>query len=877
MEVPTDSSREGVTPDRSFLSYSQLLRVIRTCAGNATLDDEFCSMFLELETSFPQSSSPFEYLASLSESIKTSQKDAMQNIVLFRHAKDRLQAELESLTAKIGELQQQVKRDELRQKVVDSILEEVSKDESWSRTVGKKEATLRERVNDFLWFMENAKSLDDKKLSQGFDAFYEVVAPIEEYVADADWEAVIKGAVQLLEWIRPDFQLRIVRILSELCRWDEALDIFMDHDGVGAIAVLLRSVNDELRGTVAGLISTISRSHPKRIESKECLEAIIKLCYSENEYLLERSTETLWSLLISENLRLTAIEFGAIDAILQLLDVDNDTVLENACIALGYLTRVDEAKDAMREKGGLKMLLDLLDVGVPDSCASKVAGALWNCASNDINKVAIREIGGIAVLVKVLDSSEMNVLENVTGALWNLAVEKQSKSKIREEGGMVKLIRLLDVGKSSEGLLENVTGTLWNCSADMENRVVLRKLNGLHLLLDYLKDEKIPTTVRVNCAGCIRNCSVNDHNKAELRKIGALPIFLTLLENPNFVDKIVSTLWICSIDKQNKIELVEHKAVAKLAALLPDADDALSEKILGTLKNLAGSDVAHVHLVDHLPVIEKVRNEFEKFVEKGLVESSATSFCVALFSHMVNHDVSRLVGDILTPGWYALIVSVFDVAVQLGLPFHGHVANIIRVMCETDAKGMKRGSGSSGGGHDRDTTGGQFVSAGLLRTLMDALQQRQQSEQKQQSSSMGSDFDVLSVLNLLTTLIPHVITDKKFQMDPNFNVSILNICSILLPLLELDIESEHATIISVCTFVASVTIAKTSSALSSAIGELGFLKPLLSIIEKSGRKEEPYVSVRHASGRCLQVLATHPDNATRLASLTKVATPTSSS
>eukprot|EP00796_Vickermania_ingenoplastis_P013396 gene13396-9219_t len=302
---------------------------------------------------------------------------------------------------------------------------------------------------------------------------------------------------------------------------------------------------------------------------------------STSEAVLERALVLLWGLLSrddvssdsgSVSLRSRITELGGLQ-VLDLLFTDSLAILENVSMVIGYITRDDLAKKQIRSIGGLEKIVATLWHPC-DSIKTKMAGALWNCASITENRTILRDLGAIPILLNLLetDSGDLRqdigefASENAAGALWHLSLDPDSKTHILVYGGIKSLVSITKQS-GSVGVVENVTGTLWNCSASAESRAIIRRDHGLPVLLSLLnpsaeKRKYTPTPkVMDNVAGALRNCAIDDKNKIAIKEAGGLLVLLALLQQeelgnsclaPSTVDKIVSALWILTISPDIK-------------------------------------------------------------------------------------------------------------------------------------------------------------------------------------------------------------------------------------------------------------------------------------------------------------------------------------
>ncbi|GCB73660.1 hypothetical protein scyTo_0002740, partial [Scyliorhinus torazame] len=122
-------------------------------------------------------------------------------------------------------------------------------------------------------------------------------------------------------------------------------------------------------------------------------------------------------------------EFGWRDPelpeVIQMLQHQFPSVQSNAAAYLQHLCFGDnKIKAEIRRQGGIQLLVDLLDHRMQEVHRS-ACGALRNLVygkANDDNKIALKNCGGIPVLVRLLRKTpDVEIRELVTGVLWNLS------------------------------------------------------------------------------------------------------------------------------------------------------------------------------------------------------------------------------------------------------------------------------------------------------------------------------------------------------------------------------------------------------------------------------------------------------------------------
>ncbi|XP_077549846.1 adherens junction protein p120 isoform X4 [Haemaphysalis longicornis] len=123
--------------------------------------------------------------------------------------------------------------------------------------------------------------------------------------------------------------------------------------------------------------------------------------------------------------------------VIEFLGHPNSVVRANAAAYLQHLCYMDNSmKQKTRALGGIPLLIELLNQEFPE-IQRNACGALRNLSygrQNDENKRAIRNAGGIPALVRLLRKTPDNeIRELVTGVLWNLSSCEELKRPIIDD------------------------------------------------------------------------------------------------------------------------------------------------------------------------------------------------------------------------------------------------------------------------------------------------------------------------------------------------------------------------------------------------------------------------------------------------------------
>ncbi|KAG2382334.1 hypothetical protein C9374_005536 [Naegleria lovaniensis] len=546
------------------------------------------------------------------ERLKKEEKEALEIVEVREHAKRLLQNELQKLEQSIEEARKKLKSITIASKCVKAAHSYLFENISGHKLASLSDPSLEKKLESFLWFLQNTtnpNSTSDSVTKTALTEFYKLCINLDDELSMYEnyWKLITQSLMEQVKTSRPDIQHLQLGIISEICRKEEYSVIVREMQGFEFVSKLLKSINELVNGEACACITSFSLSpeHRRYLGEIGVIQNLLDLIWrTQNEESIEKAITALWHLVIDDGNKVLVRSCNGIPSICSLLKSSNIGILENTTIALGYLTRDDDNKSCVRESEGLKFLLDVLQIN-NDGLRSKAAGALWNCASNNENKIYLREIHAIPKLIDLLDSNNTSVLENVTGCLWNLAVDNDNKKEIFEMGGIPKLIQLLTT-QQNDAVLENVTGTLWNCAALADVKITIRKANGMKPLLECMKLEN--ENIRENAVGALRNCVINDQNKQALGEMGGIrELFVALGEETksSIVEKIISTLWICSIENLNKKLIQDCGGIQILVSLLNNSSISIVEKTLGALRNCS-SNVESIHEIREANAIPKL-------------------------------------------------------------------------------------------------------------------------------------------------------------------------------------------------------------------------------------------------------------------------------
>jgi len=171
-----------------------------------------------------------------------------------------------------------------------------------------------------------------------------------------------------------------------------------------------------------------------------------------------------------------------LEEVVKMLRYNMKIVQENAAAYIQHLCfNNDQIKTEVRLLGGIPLLVRLLDHPEPN-VQLNACGSLRNLSfgsKNDANKIAIKECEGVPAVVRLVRSTDNQLIkEQATGTLWNLSAHPQLKGQLLElgleplvnqiivphaealsKGGKADNLRMVDLFTNAVGVIRNLSST----------------------------------------------------------------------------------------------------------------------------------------------------------------------------------------------------------------------------------------------------------------------------------------------------------------------------------------------------------------------------------------------------------------------------------
>ncbi|XP_032335391.1 plakophilin-4 isoform X7 [Camelus ferus] len=264
----------------------------------------------------------------------------------------------------------------------------------------------------------------------------------------------------------------------------------------------------------------------------------------------------------------------------------------------------------------LPEVIHMLQHQFPSVQANAAAYLQHLCFGDNKVKMEVCRLGGIKHLVDLLDHRVLEVQKNACGALRNLVFGKstdENKIAMKNVGGIPALLRLLRKSVDAE-VRELVTGVLWNLSScDAVKMTIIR--DALSTLTNTVivphsgwnnssfdDDHKIKfqtSLVLRNTTGCLRNLSsAGEEARKQMRSCEGLVdsllyVIHTCVNTSDYDSKWDGVGPIPGLSKSPKgVEMLWHPSVVKpyLTLLAESSNPATLEGSAGSLQNLSAGN-----------------------------------------------------------------------------------------------------------------------------------------------------------------------------------------------------------------------------------------------------------------------------------------------
>ncbi|KAM9308678.1 outer dynein arm-docking complex subunit 2 [Gastrophryne carolinensis] len=277
-------------------------------------------------------------------------------------------------------------------------------------------------------------------------------------------------------------------------------------------------------------------------------------------------------------------EYWQIQKLVKYLKGGNQTATVIAlCSMRDFNLAQETCQLAIRDVGGLEVLINLLDTE-EIKCKIGSLKILKEISHNSQIRSAIADLGGLQTMVNILDCQDKDLKCLAAETIANVAKFRRARRTVRQHGGIKRLVGLLDcVPMRSSNLTPEQEKdievarcgalALWSCSKSARNKDAIRRAGGIPLLARLLKSPH--SNMLIPVVGTLQECASEPSYRLAIRTEKMIEDLVKNLnsENQELQMHCASAIFKCAEDEETR-DLVRHYGgVPPLAMLLNKFDN----------------------------------------------------------------------------------------------------------------------------------------------------------------------------------------------------------------------------------------------------------------------------------------------------------------
>ncbi|CAF2427444.1 unnamed protein product [Rotaria sp. Silwood2] len=280
-------------------------------------------------------------------------------------------------------------------------------------------------------------------------------------------------------------------------------------------------------------------------------------------------------------------EYWQIQRLVKYLKGGNPTATVIALSSIrDFNLSVETCQVAIRDVGGLDVLVNLLETEDFD-CKIGSLHILKEISNNPNIRRNIADLGGLQTMVKLLDEPDKDLKCLAAETIAHVAKFKRARKVVRQNGGIKRLVGLLEnacvsghgptshtsVSDNAKNIEVARAGALalWSLSRSNRNKHYMQRAGVIPLLAKLLKSSNESMLVPVG--GIIEECATDPVYRTAIR--GMIPDLVKNLSSANDELKkhCASAIFKCAEDKEIRLLVQKHSGLRPLHDLLQKSDN----------------------------------------------------------------------------------------------------------------------------------------------------------------------------------------------------------------------------------------------------------------------------------------------------------------
>ncbi|XP_053120127.1 outer dynein arm-docking complex subunit 2 isoform X2 [Hemicordylus capensis] len=269
-------------------------------------------------------------------------------------------------------------------------------------------------------------------------------------------------------------------------------------------------------------------------------------------------------------------EYWQIQKLVKYIKAGNQTATVIALCSMRDFNLFQETCQlAIRDVGGLEVLINLLDTEEV-KCKIGSLKILKEISQNPQIRRTIADLGGLQIMVKILDSVDQDLKCLAAETIANVARFKRARRTVRQHGGIKRLVGLLDCPSMGSANLQGKeievarcgALALWSCSRSARNKEAIRKAGGIPLLAQLLKSPH--SNMLIPVVGTLQECASEPSYRLAIKNEKMIENLVKNLnsEKQELQMHCASAIFKCAEDQETRELVRQHGGLKPLATLL---------------------------------------------------------------------------------------------------------------------------------------------------------------------------------------------------------------------------------------------------------------------------------------------------------------------
>ncbi|XP_041102954.1 outer dynein arm-docking complex subunit 2-like isoform X2 [Polyodon spathula] len=362
-----------------------------------------------------------------------------------------------------------------------------------------------------------------------------VVGTLQECASEQSYrvaiqtEEMIKDLVKNLSRENPELQMHCASAIFKCAEDIVTRDLVRQYDGLKPLAALLSmSENKQLLAAATGAIwkCSISIENVAKFQEYKALETLVGLLTDQPEEVLVNVVGALGECAQEPSNRAVIRKCGGIQPLVNLLTGTNQALLVNVTKAVGACAIEPDNMAIIDRLDGVRLLWSLLKNQNPDVQAS-AAWAICPCIENakDAGEMVRSFVGGLELIVNLLNSDNKEVLAGVCAAIAKIAKDEENLAVITDHGVVPMLAKLTST--TDDKLRRHLAEAIAQCCMWGSNRVSFGGAGAVAPLVHYLNSQD--TSVHRATAQALFQLSRDPNNCITMHENAVVKLLLDMV------------------------------------------------------------------------------------------------------------------------------------------------------------------------------------------------------------------------------------------------------------------------------------------------------------------------------------------------------------